>query len=1006
MSDDVARQQGSFVCGATEQAVEPKQKFDWEECKENFQPVKDGRKPGVLSNCTSKCTKGVLQPKGVENERRRFVDAIEGYQGPDPLETWLDYIKWTKDTFVSGGAKSELLPLLEKCTREFHKDDRYKDDIRYLRVWIQYADCLPDPSDVFSFLMDHDIGQGHSLFYIAYATFCELTRNYAVADSTYQKGIEKKAVPVDRLEQKFSEFQHRMVRRIQRKATEEQQGRSEENERRGLKTIRGPSSRLAGGKRRNTSSNVGSSSIPVFVDEEFSSASVRKPPSGTMILPSHNESQKENIQAAMPWVGQTIKQKASKKTVRPQETLQIIEDEEFASSAIVDTSGGQEKNKNYLSLRQRFDKDGIEEQLSSDPLKLLRNPPVKEEKPPSPFESEEIDADVTLGTREAYKAMNCLFTGKATSPSPVKESTIPEIEPTMTINTRDALNAVNQMFEASFNVGGDSTKRSQDEDDKEETVYVSSDTAEKEDSQGGFMIREDTVFLSNVNDQEGDDSTGLMVREDTVFISDAVQNGEPGQSPSVSIREDTLFLRDGSESLDIREDTIFISAHTHENGLEEDETERIGGDGLIDGHQGVPENDENAVPEGLVQIPNRDRKHCPLSPLDQDDLIRNEINFECDEEAENALVTFPDVEDEGFTVLSDSNPDQKRINPFDPSFQRAMVESLNPPVHQWPDVHKLTNEEALACENALKGRSVRSQIYIEGVISASIRGKIGSGAYATIFGGLNDEDGSEIALKVEYPPCPWEWFLCKALEGRTSPNTCRMLRPCKMLLSEKFSIIIMEKSKCGTLQDLLNRYLGASLAVDESITAKISLEIFKAMKQLHDSKIIHNDIKPDNIIYDLSGEDNDLHISLIDIGRGVDLELLPVNSVLFGDSDTESFRCVEMRERTPWLWQGDAYAVACTIHCLIFGQYMEVDRVIHESSGESFIRSRSKLPRTYDSDVWEDVFKRLLNLTVSRDCPPDWEYLCQEMTRLLAAGSVAKKLPSELKRLTDLTSST
>jgi hypothetical protein len=82
---------------------------------------------------------------------------------------------------------------------------------------------------------------------------------------------------------------------------------------------------------------------------------------------------------------------------------------------------------------------------------------------------------------------------------------------------------------------------------------------------------------------------------------------------------------------------------------------------------------------------------------------------------------------------------------------------------------------------------------------------------------------------------------------------------------------------------------------------------------------------------------------------------------------------------------------------------MEVDRVIQESTGESFIRSRSKLPRTYDEEVWEDVFKHLLNVrTMSGDSPPDWGYLCDQMNRLLSDRSVAKRFASELKKLADL----
>ena len=49
------------------------------------------------------------------------------------------FIKWTQDTFKTGGHQAELLPLLERCTRELQDRLQYKSDIRYLRVWIQYV---------------------------------------------------------------------------------------------------------------------------------------------------------------------------------------------------------------------------------------------------------------------------------------------------------------------------------------------------------------------------------------------------------------------------------------------------------------------------------------------------------------------------------------------------------------------------------------------------------------------------------------------------------------------------------------------------------------------------------------------------------------------------------------------------------------------------------------------------------------------------------------------------
>ena len=54
---------------------------------------------------------------------------------------------------------------------------------------------------------------------------------------------------------------------------------------------------------------------------------------------------------------------------------------------------------------------------------------------------------------------------------------------------------------------------------------------------------------------------------------------------------------------------------------------------------------------------------------------------------------------------------------------------------------------------------------------------------------------------------------------------------------------------------------------------------------------------------------------------------------LQGDSGTDAFRCVEMREGQPWLWQADAYGAAATVHTLLYGRYMEVERVRENATG-------------------------------------------------------------------------
>jgi Mad3/BUB1 homology region 1 len=49
------------------------------------------------------------------------------------------YIKWVQQAYRSGGEKAQLLPLLERCTRELEAFPRYRSDHRYLRLWIRYV---------------------------------------------------------------------------------------------------------------------------------------------------------------------------------------------------------------------------------------------------------------------------------------------------------------------------------------------------------------------------------------------------------------------------------------------------------------------------------------------------------------------------------------------------------------------------------------------------------------------------------------------------------------------------------------------------------------------------------------------------------------------------------------------------------------------------------------------------------------------------------------------------
>ncbi|KAG2437063.1 hypothetical protein HYH02_011323 [Chlamydomonas schloesseri] len=190
--------------------------MEWENTKENCVPVRAGRSKAALQELADPAA------EALEAKRKELWTQVTEYQGDDPLEAWQKYIKWMQEYGVGGG-KADLQKVLEACTKELQKLPRYKNDIRFLRIWIQYADCLPDPGDVFLYLREKDIGRDFALYYEAYATYFELRANFQSADAVYMDGVQRGAKPLERLKQKHTAFQQRMAHRIKRRIQDEQE---------------------------------------------------------------------------------------------------------------------------------------------------------------------------------------------------------------------------------------------------------------------------------------------------------------------------------------------------------------------------------------------------------------------------------------------------------------------------------------------------------------------------------------------------------------------------------------------------------------------------------------------------------------------------------------------------------------------------------------------------------------------------------------------------------------
>ena len=188
----------------------------WEVTKENFRPRKGGRRArgGGLAARDAGAARGAAAERAA-GERRRLLDAVKAYAGEDPLEAWLPYLRWARAHDEPAAARGErgLVGALEQCLRATAGVEAYKADPRYLALYLEYADLVPRPADVFRFMEVHGIGREFAKYYEAYADFLEGQGNARRALATLELGLARLAFPVERLRRRLGGLQHRLLAR-------------------------------------------------------------------------------------------------------------------------------------------------------------------------------------------------------------------------------------------------------------------------------------------------------------------------------------------------------------------------------------------------------------------------------------------------------------------------------------------------------------------------------------------------------------------------------------------------------------------------------------------------------------------------------------------------------------------------------------------------------------------------------------------------------------------------
>lgn len=190
--------------------------------KENIQALPGGRSAKKLAELYSPSPLHKLAtptPSDTQNVhdciRAEYESEIQNIsESDDPLDVFDRYVRWTLDAYPSAQAtpQSQLHTLLERATKAFITSAQYKNDPRYLRLWVHYIHFFSDsPRETYMFLSRHGIGEGLALFYEEYAAWLEGAGRWNQAEEVYKLGIERESRPVQRLLRKFKEFEERLA---------------------------------------------------------------------------------------------------------------------------------------------------------------------------------------------------------------------------------------------------------------------------------------------------------------------------------------------------------------------------------------------------------------------------------------------------------------------------------------------------------------------------------------------------------------------------------------------------------------------------------------------------------------------------------------------------------------------------------------------------------------------------------------------------------------------------
>ena len=227
--------------------------------------------------------------------------------------------------------------------------------------------------------------------------------------------------------------------------------------------------------------------------------------------------------------------------------------------------------------------------------------------------------------------------------------------------------------------------------------------------------------------------------------------------------------------------------------------------------------------------------------------------------------------------------------------------------------------------------------------------QIGSGRFSTVFKGKNMETGEIVAIKKINKRCDLNEYI------KVETRMMKIISE-KIKYSCKFKDYFETKSSwyiiSSCYDDNLNNYLKKKERLPPNLINKIFKQLNETFKELLNNKIVHRDIKPDNILikYD-DNYDNDEKINFDSIlsDYGESKILNNKNDLIKTYLGTPEFMAPEIFDLNGYKNTCDLYSIGVTIYLLYFG--------INSFENQNFDEN---IPNIVEDKDLDDLLKKLL----------------------------------------------